>query len=77
MKKIVLEIIEKLSKEKEQAKVFPTHVLDIEIKEEFRKQYNDAIFKLAKEKKIKFSKTVNHNCIKLLSFSPPRENDQT
>jgi len=65
MKESVLEIIERLTKKKEQANIFPVHVLDVEIKEEFRKQYNAAILELKDEKKIKLGKSINNNFIEL------------
>jgi len=76
MKQKVLEIIANMTKAKQEADSFPDHLLDIEIRAEFRKQYNVAILELMKEKKIKGGKTINHNYIKLLSFSRRGENDE-
>lgn len=65
MKQIVLEILERLTNEKQEAMRSPDFVLDKEFKDEITRIIKEVLKELWKEKKVKFGRTINNNYIKL------------
>ncbi|MDM8159055.1 hypothetical protein QUH73_04395 [Labilibaculum sp. K2S] len=66
MKQIVLENLERITKEKILGKQFPTHVMYLELKAELGSQIGKALRELLNEGKIKAGNTLNDKFIELL-----------
>lgn len=71
MKEKVLETIIRITKEKEDARKFPTHVMYIELINELGRGINPALRELWKEGRIKAGNTINDKYIQLI------QNDKT
>lgn len=63
MDEIVMELLERLIKEKQVAKKSPELILDIDFKEEATRLFKDSIRRLWREKRIKLGRTINNNYI--------------
>lgn len=66
MKQIVLEALERITKEKILNKEFPTHVMYLELKAELGSQIGKALRELLNEGKIKAGDTINDKYIQLI-----------
>lgn len=66
MEELIIEILEKLTNGKREAKRSPDFVLDTEFKKELSRITKEVILKLWKEKRIKLGRTINNNFIELL-----------
>jgi len=66
MEEIVIEILERLTNGKREAKRSPDFVLDTEFKKELTKIIKEVVLKLWKQKRIKLGRTINNNFIELL-----------
>ena len=66
MKQIVLENLERITKEKKLDKQFPTHVMYLELKVELGSQIGKALRELLNEGKIKAGNTINDKFIELI-----------
>ena len=62
-KEIVLGLIKKLQKEKEDKRIEPTHVLDVELLNTVTSRVRDCLNDLYQEGKIKVIKTINHKAL--------------
>lgn len=67
-KEIVLGLIKKLQKEKEDKRIEPTHVLDAELLNTVTSKVRDCLNDLYKEGRIKVTKTINHNAISVVDL---------
>lgn len=67
-KEIVLGLIKKLQKEKEDKRIEPTHVLDVELLNTVTSKVRDCLNDLYKEGRIKVTKTINHNAISVVDL---------
>jgi hypothetical protein len=67
-KEIVLGLIMKLQKEKEDKRIEPTHVLDVELLNTVTSKVRDCLNDLYKEGRIKVTKTINHNAISVVDL---------
>ncbi|BAX79054.1 hypothetical protein [Labilibaculum antarcticum] len=66
MREIVLKTLEQITKEKEDARKFPTHVMYVELINELGREINPVLRELLNEGKIKAGNTINDKFIKLL-----------
>lgn len=67
-KETVLGLIKKLQKEKEDKRIEPTHVLDVELLTTVTSKVRDCLNDLYKEGRIKVTKTINHNAISVVDL---------
>lgn len=67
-KETVLGLIKKLQKEKEDKRIEPTHVLDVELLNTVTSKVRDCLNDLYKEGRIKVTKTINHNAISVVDL---------
>lgn len=73
MKDFIYELIERLSKEKEEARKHPVIVLDKELQKEVKKEVLNVLRELRKEKKVDFGRTINNNFVEIRKpDAPPR-----
>ena len=66
MREIVLKTLERITKEKEDARKFPTHVIYVELINELGREINPVLRELLNEGKIKAGNTINDKFIKLI-----------
>ena len=66
MREIVIATLKRITKEKEDARRFPTHVMYIELINELGKKINPVLRELWKEGKIKAGNTMNDKFIQLI-----------
>ena len=76
MKQIVLETLERITKERILNKQFPTHVLYLELKKELGNQIGKALRELWKEGKIKAGDTINDKFIELIDPKYEKEHQK-
>lgn len=62
-KETILGLIKKLQKEKEDKRIEPTHVLDVELLNTVTSRVRDCLNDLYQEGKIKVIKTINHKAL--------------
>lgn len=67
-KETVLGLIMKLQKEKEDKRIEPTHILDVELLNTVTSEVRDYLNDLYKEGRIKVTKTINHNAISVVDL---------
>lgn len=67
-KETVLGLIKKLQKGKEDKRIEPTHVLDVELLNTVTSKVRDCLNDLYKEGRIKVTKTINHNAISVVDL---------
>lgn len=64
-KESILGLIKKLQKEKEDNRIVPTHILEVELFNAINSEIKQAINELYKESKIEVVKTINQNAFKI------------
>lgn len=66
MKAAILKMVESITKQKQEGKKFPEHVMDLELRAEIMKQAKFALHELRKENKVRFGHSLNHKFIELV-----------
>lgn len=63
MKEIVFNLIQEMQQAKEEKKIEPTHVLDVDLLNRVNQEVKDALNELYKEDKIGIDRTINNKAI--------------
>lgn len=69
MKQIVLETLQRLTKEKINKKIAPTHITWVDLRKELGIHINESIKELIKENKIKVGHTLNDRYLKPITIN--------
>lgn len=63
MKEIVFNLIQEMQQAKEEKKIEPTHVLDVDLLNQVNQEVKDALNELYQEGKIGIDRTINNKAI--------------
>ena len=69
MKQIVLETIQRLANEKIEKRIYPNHVLWVDLRKELGSQITESIQELIKEGKLKAGHTLNDRYLKPITLN--------